>query len=51
VDRLVLEIEIDAPCVREREDVQVRVGRAVGVGIDAPDGLVDPFPRRRGASV
>ena len=42
VDRLVLEVEIDAPALRQREDVQVRVGRAVGVGVDAPDGLVDP---------
>jgi hypothetical protein len=51
MDRLVLEIEVDAPRGREREDVQVRVGRTVGVGIDAPDGLVHPCPVLRRTTI
>ena len=45
VDRLVLQVEVDPPLRRQREDVQVRVGGAVGVGLDAPDRLVGPLAR------
>jgi hypothetical protein len=51
MDRLVLEVQIDSPAVRERKDVQVRVRRAVGVGVHAPDGFVDPAARGRRAAV
>ena len=36
-------------CGGQREDVQVRVGRAVGVGLDAADRLVRPRPRPEAA--
>ena len=45
VDRLVLQVEVDAPLRGQREDVQMRVGRAVGVGFDATDRLVRPRSR------
>ena len=45
VDRLVLEVEVDSPVRGQREGVQVRVGRAVLVGLDATDRLVGPLPR------
>ena len=45
VDRLVLQVEVDAPLLRQREDVQMRVGRAIRVRLETADGLVRPLPR------
>ena len=49
VGRLVLEVEIDAPGLGQREAQQVGVRGAVGVGLDLADGLFEPAPvgRRR----
>ena len=46
VRRLVLEIELDAPVGGEREGQQVGVRRAVGVRLDRPHGVLDPYPVR-----
>ena len=45
VHGLVLHVEVDAPLNRERKGVQVRIGRAVGVSLEATDSLVCPHPR------
>ena len=45
VDRLVLQVEVDAPLLGQRKGVQMRVGRAIGVGFDATDRLVRPRSR------
>src|ERR671923_1187000 len=45
VDGLVLEVQVDSPAWRQREGVQMRVGRAILVGLDATNRLVRPLPR------
>lgn len=42
VGRLVLEVQVDAPVLRQRESQQVGVGRTVGVGLDLADGFFQP---------
>ena len=56
VGRLVLEVQVDAPLLGQREAQQVGVGRAVGVGLDLADGFFEPVAvgrrrcgRRRGS--
>ena len=45
MDRFVLQVEVDPPLRRQREEMEMRVCGAVGVRIDATDRLVRPLPR------
>jgi hypothetical protein len=45
VNRLIFEIEVDSPAGGKWEDMEVRIGGAVGVGVNTPNGLVYPSPR------
>src|ERR671925_2225709 len=45
VNGLVLQVEVDPPLGRQREEMEMRVCGAVGVRIDATDRLVRPLPR------
>ena len=45
MDGFVFQVEVDPPLGAQREYVQMRVGRAVGVGFDATNRLVRPLPR------
>ena len=44
VDRFVLQVEIDTPLGREREGVQMGVGRAVGIRLEQGHRLIRPGP-------
>ena len=48
---LVLEVEVYAPLERERERVQMRVGRPVSICLQPSDGIIGPGlePSRFGA--
>ena len=48
VHRLVLEVQVDVPVLGQRKGVQMRVGRPIGIGFDATDGLVRPRSRAAG---
>ena len=45
VHRLVLQVQVDVPVLGQREGVQMRVGRPVGVGFDAAHRVVRPRSR------
>jgi hypothetical protein len=51
VRRLVFQVKVDVPIRRERKGNQVGIRRAIGVGLNQPDRLVCPRPRRRIISI